>query len=91
MGKDSANERHESLLSDGRVQPILCKDKAFLLYMQKNRQEKWRLWVDMGCFCKFYHYKVSLFCIFVVSLESQIENQSEIELKLNFNNLIMED
>ena len=91
MGKDSANERHESLLSDGRVQPILCKVKAFLLYMQKNRQEKWGLWVDMGCFCKFYHYKVSLFCIFVVSLESQIENQSEIELKLNFNNLIMED
>ena len=91
MGKDSANERHESLLSNGRVHPILCKVKAFLLYMQKNRQEKWRLWVDMGCFCKFYHYKVSLFCIFVVSLESQIENQSEIELKLNFNNLIMED
>ena len=24
--KDSANERHESLLSNGRVQPILCKD-----------------------------------------------------------------
>ncbi|WP_337637195.1 hypothetical protein, partial [Hallella sp.] len=25
--KDSANERHENLFSDGRVQPILCKDK----------------------------------------------------------------
>ena len=72
MGKDSANERHESLLSNGRVQPILCKVKAFLLYMQKNRQEKWLLWVDMVCFSIFYHYKLSLFYIFVVSLETQI-------------------
>ena len=71
MGKDSANERHESLLSNGRVQPILCKVKAFLLYMQKNRQEKWLLWVDMGRFSIFYHYKVLFFCIFVVSLETQ--------------------
>ena len=28
--KDSANERHENLFSDGRVQPILCKVTAFL-------------------------------------------------------------
>ena len=28
MCKDSANERHESLLSNGRVPPILCKDSA---------------------------------------------------------------
>ena len=26
--KDSANERHENLFSDGRVQSILCKDSA---------------------------------------------------------------
>ena len=71
MGKDSANERHESLLSDGRVQPILCKVKAFLLYMQKNRQEKWRLWVDMVRFSIFYHYNVLFFYIFVVSLKTQ--------------------
>ena len=71
MGKDSANERHESLLSDGRVQPILCKVKAFLLYMQKNRQEKWRLWVDMVRFSIFYHYNVLFFYIFIVSLETQ--------------------
>ena len=25
---DSANERHENLFSNGRVQPILCKDSA---------------------------------------------------------------
>ena len=71
MGKDSANERHESLLSNGRVQPILCKVKAFLLYMQKNRQEKWRLWVDMVRFSIFYHYNVLFFYIFIVSLKTQ--------------------
>ena len=26
VGKDSASESHENLFSDGRVQPILCKD-----------------------------------------------------------------
>ena len=47
--------------------------------------------VDMGCFSIFYHYKVSFFYIFIVSLKTQIATQSEIEWKLNFNNLIMED
>ena len=59
--------------------------------MQVFRQKKWYLWVDMGCFSIFYHYKVSLFYIFVVSLKTQIVTQSETEWKLNFNNLIMED
>ena len=59
--------------------------------MQVFVQKKWRLWVDMGCFSIFYHYKVSLFYIFVVSLKTQIVTQSETEWKLNFNNLIMED
>ena len=59
--------------------------------MQVFRQKKWRLWVDMGCFSIFYHYKVLLFYIFIVSLKTQIATQSEIEWKLNFNNLIMED
>ncbi|HAW84258.1 MAG TPA: hypothetical protein DCX05_10020 [Prevotella sp.] len=53
--------------------------------------EKWCLWVDMGCFSIFYHYKVSFFYIFIVSLKTQIATQSEIEWKFNFNNLIMED
>ena len=34
---------------------------------------------------------VSFFYIFIVSLKTQIATQSEIEWKLNFNNLIMED
>lgn len=59
--------------------------------MQAFWQKKWCLWVDMGCFSKFYHYKVSFFYIFIVSLKTQIATQSEIEWKLNFNNLIMED
>ena len=59
--------------------------------MQAFGQKKWCLCVDMGCFSIFYHYKVSLFYIFVVSLKTQIATQSEIEWKLNFNNLIMED
>ncbi len=59
--------------------------------MQAFWQKKWCLWVDMGCFSIFYHYKVSLFYIFIVSLKTQIATQSEIEWKLNFNNLIMED
>ena len=67
------------------------KVKPFLLYMQKNGQKKWGLWVDMGSFSIFYHYKVSFFYIFIVSLKTQIATQSEIEWKLNFNDLIMED
>lgn len=59
--------------------------------MQKKQAEKWRLWVDMGYFSIFYHYKVLLFYIFIVSLKTQIATQSEIEWKFNFNNLIMED
>lgn len=59
--------------------------------MQAFGQKKWRLWVDMGYFSIFYHYKVLLFYIFIVSLKTQIATQSEIEWKLNFNNLIMED
>ncbi|RHK11254.1 hypothetical protein DW079_05205 [Segatella copri] len=59
--------------------------------MQKKQAEKWCLWVDMGCFSIFYHYKASFFYIFIVSLKTQIATQSEIEWKLNFNNLIMED
>lgn len=59
--------------------------------MQAFWQKKWCLWVDMGCFSIFYHYKVSLFYIFIVSLKTQIATQSEIEWKFNFNNLIMED
>lgn len=59
--------------------------------MQAFGQKKGRLWVDMGCFSIFYHYKVSFFYIFIVSLKTQIATQSEIEWKLNFNNLIMED
>lgn len=59
--------------------------------MQAFWQKKWCLWVDMGCFSIFYHYKVSFFYIFIVSLKTQIAIQTEIEWKLNFNNLIMED
>ena len=59
--------------------------------MQAFGLKKWCLWVDMGCFSIFYHYKVSFFYIFIVSLKTQIATQSEIEWKLNFNNLIMED
>ena len=59
--------------------------------MQAFWQKKWCLWVDMGCFSIFYHYKVPFFYIFIVSLKTQIATQSEIEWKLNFNNLIMED
>lgn len=59
--------------------------------MQAFWQKKWCLWVDMGSFSIFYHYKVSFFYIFIVSLKTQIATQSEIERKLNFNNLIMED
>ena len=59
--------------------------------MQAFLQKKWCLWVDMGSFSIFYHYKVSFFYIFIVSLKTQIAIQSEIEWKLNFNNLIMED
>lgn len=59
--------------------------------MQVFRQKKWCLWVDMGYFSIFYHYKVSFFYIFIVSLKTQIATQSEIGWKLNFNNLIMED
>ena len=54
-------------------------------------QKKLCLLVDMGCFSIFYHYKVSFFYIFIVSLKTQIATQSEIEWKFNFNNLIMED
>lgn len=59
--------------------------------MQAFGQKKWRLWGDMGYFSIFYHYKLSFFYIFIVSLKTQIATQSEIEWKLNFNNLIMED
>ena len=59
--------------------------------MQAFGQKKWCLWVDMVSFSIFYHYKVSFFYIFIVSLKTQITTQSEIEWKLNFNNLIMED
>ena len=59
--------------------------------MQAFGQKKWCLWVDMGRFSIFYHYKVSFFYIFIVSLKTQIATQSETEWKLNFNNLIMED
>lgn len=59
--------------------------------MQAFWQKKWCLWVDMGSFSIFYHYKVSFFYIFIVSLKTQIVTQSEIEWKFNFNNLIMED
>lgn len=59
--------------------------------MQAFGQKKWCLLVDMGSFSIFYHYKVSFFYIFIVSLKTQIAIQSEIEWKLNFNNLIMED
>lgn len=59
--------------------------------MQAFGQKKWCLWVDMGYFSIFCHYKVSFFYIFIVSLKTQIATQSEIEWKLNFNNLIMED
>ena len=59
--------------------------------MQAFGQKKWCLWVDMGSFSIFYHYKVSFFYIFIVSLKTQIATQSEIEWKFNFSNLIMED
>lgn len=59
--------------------------------MQAFWQKKWCLWVDMGGFSIFYHYKVSFFYIFIVSLKTQIATQSETEWKFNFNNLIMED
>lgn len=59
--------------------------------MQVFGQKKWCLWVDMGSFSIFYHYKVLFFYIFIVSLKTQIATQSEIEWKFNFNNLIMED
>ena len=59
--------------------------------MQAFWQKKWCLWVDMGSFSIFYHYKVSFFYIFIVSFKTQIATQSEIEWKFNFNNLIMED
>ena len=79
MGKDSANERHESLLSNGRVQPILCKVKAFLLYMQKNRQKNGDyglIWCVLAYFI-IINYRFSVFLLYL--------------WKLNFNNLIMED
>jgi len=59
--------------------------------MQAFWQKKWCLWVEMGSFSIFYHYKVSFFYIFIVSLKTQIATQSETEWKFNFNNLIMED
>ena len=59
--------------------------------MQAFWQKKWCLWVDMGSFSIFYHYKVSFFYIFIVSLKTQIATQSETEWNFNFNNLIMED
>lgn len=59
--------------------------------MQAFWQKKWCLWVDMGSFSIFYHYNVSFFYIFIVSLKTQIATQSETEWKFNFNNLIMED
>ena len=79
MGKDSANERNESLLSNGRVQPILCKVKAFLLYMQKNRQKNGDyglIWCVLAYFI-IINYRFSVFLLYL--------------WKLNFNNLIMED
>ncbi|WP_337469316.1 hypothetical protein [Hallella sp.] len=36
VGKDSASESHENLFSNGRVQPILCKDSTFFWYFDKN-------------------------------------------------------
>ena len=47
----------ESLLSDCRVQLILCKDKAFLLYMQELDKEKENLVEERSCFSIFYHWK----------------------------------
>ena len=38
--KDNASERNVSLLTDCQVQLILCKDKAFLLYIQELPKEK---------------------------------------------------
>ena len=77
--KDSANERHESLLSDGRVQPILCKVKAFLLYMQKNRQKNGDYGLIWGVLAYFI---IIMYCFSVFLLYLW---------KLKFNNLIMED
>ena len=34
--KDNANERNESLLSNCRVQLILCKDNTFIFIKQEN-------------------------------------------------------
>ena len=43
MGKDSASEFHESLLSNERVQPVLCKVtriKAFFTYAENCRPQQ---------------------------------------------------
>ena len=58
---------------------FLCKDKAFLLYMQKKRAENG----DYGLICCVLAYFIIInyrFSVFLLYL-----------WKLNFNNLIMED
>ena len=58
---------------------FLCKDSAFLLYMQKNRQKNG----DYGLICRVLAYFIIInyrFSVFLLYL-----------WKLNFNNLIMED
>ena len=59
--------------------------------MQAFRQKKWCLWVDMGCFSIFYHYKVSFFYIFIVNLKKKIATKNEIEWKNKFKNIINDD
>ena len=77
--KDSASECHESLLSNGRVQPILCKDKAFLLYMQKKRRKNGYYGL-ICCVLAYFIIIMYRFSVFLLYL-----------WKLKFNNLIMED
>jgi hypothetical protein len=39
------------------VQPILCKDKAFLLYIQELPKEKYPFVDEVSSFSIFYHWK----------------------------------
>ena len=58
---------------------FLCKDSAFLLYMQKNRQKNGDyglIWCVLAYFI-IINYRFSVFLLYL--------------WKLNFNNLIMED
>ena len=78
--KDSANERHENSLSNGRVQPILyAKISLFgniCKFLGRKNGDYGLIWCVLAYFI-IINYRFSVFLLYL--------------WKLNFNNLIMED